>query len=845
MLESLWLGLLSLVNVEGDVLYTGTLNIPKGEYVISVDHPFNSLSIQNEDGDLPELFIWNNDNYEKWEADHHDSTFSELFFSADDKDQLQIKSDEAFTAKIHAVDLDETKEYQASSSDIEMGNANSAHKFFSRSFRGKVPRYYTRSDWGADESLRVRGFGRAIKDVFGFRTSAPEAKKLPSKFKPKVVARKNDQGQSLSWPIEENQVIKKIVVHHTAEHVDEKRSPFELMRAIYYYHTKTRGWGDIGYNFVIDAHGNIYEGRAGGPTAVGAHTAYHNVGSIGISLMGNFQKENPTAYQQKSLEILIADQALRFGINPITQTHFLHTNSYNISGHRDVAIEGHGTACPGANLHALLPEIRENTASILQILKEKVRTSTRDRIGRKSTAAPKVRGNIERDISPDFEVAQVLKRKILRRGDKAVLEIKVRNNSQTTWNKGSTVRVNGTPEGMTISHFRSVEPIGAGFTGIFRAQATINDTPNGQYEIGLEEAILNARTSEKGIFFPLQVSGERSVIGRTFNTSNNKIVSKGSTKKLGIRSLQANSFNRDVKTKKETSLERYSFEEATTDFGPYTKIKLSYFDENFALVSSKDRMRLYERNKVIADIDPNVPVTIIPDSNKFIVRAEDGGSWLINDPQLRTFTNNGVLKISNYDRKLGATAYNQFRWKLNFYKNSDRKLFIVNELPLEKYLWGLSEQPSTEPMEKKHAIHVLARSYAHVYGGSRRKFKTNLYDLEDSPRTSQFYLGYEWERYHHEQKALVTETHGYLLTVDGTPVIGPYFTQSSGYSVNPWISQYPWARVRELPFDQGLKQKGHGVGLSGNSSRRLAELGYDYHAILDYFFEGVEVQKKY
>lgn len=844
MLESLWLGLVSLWSSGGDVLYEGTLQIPVGEYEIALEHDWNSIALMNRDGSpLPPLEVWKEGQFIAWEKDHHDDQFTELFFSPDDQESLIIRSETAFDAIVHAIDLDETRDYQASSGTYT-DQANSAHQFFSKDFRGRVPRFYSRSDWGADENLRVKSLGRKLRDAFGFRRSVPEAKRLPTAFRPEIIARKNSKGQVLTWPIEENKVIKKIIVHHTAEHVNQQRSPMQLMRAIYYYHTKTKGWGDIGYNFVIDAHGNIYEGRAGGPKAVGAHTAYHNVGSVGISLMGNFQQEKPTPYQQKSLEILIADQALRFGIDIDGKSHFLHTTSYNVSGHRDVAVDGHGTACPGVNLHALLPEIRRNSIKILELLRDKVRTSTRDRIGRNSFAAPKVRGKIERVVAPDFELAQVLKRKVLRRGEKAMLEIKIRNNSKTTWPKGSTVRVKDIPEGITVTHFRSIEPIGSGFTGIFRAQATVNNAPNGQYEFGLEEAILHAKTSEKNLFFPLQVSGERSSIARNFNTTNNVVVSRNTKNQINRR-VQASSFKRQSFKKEDERLEKSRIEEPTTAYGPYTKIKLAYFDEPFALVSSKDHIRILDRNKAIADVGPNIPITIIPESNKFLVKAEGERSWILADPVIRTFSNEGVLKISNYDRGLGSIAYNQFRFRLNFHKDEQDKLYIVNELPLEKYLWGLAEEPTSEPLQKKHAIFILARSYAYVYGGSKRKFRTNLYDLEDSPRTSQFYLGYDWERYHHEQKAIAKQTFGHMLTVGGTPVIGPYFTQSAGYSVNPWVSQYPWAKVQALPLDAGLKQKGHGVGLSGNSSRKLAEMGKDYHEILDYFFEGVEVLKKY
>jgi peptidoglycan hydrolase-like amidase len=107
------------------------------------------------------------------------------------------------------------------------------------------------------------------------------------------------------------------------------------------------------------------------------------------------------------------------------------------------------------------------------------------------------------------------------------------------------------------------------------------------------------------------------------------------------------------------------------------------------------------------------------------------------------------------------------------------------------------------------------------------------------------YLGYDWEAYHHEQKVLIAETKGRVLTYNGKPVIGPYFTQSAGESSSKWVSQYPWTKGRKLPYDEGLEPKGHGVGLSGNSAHKLADAGKNYVEILNYFYQNTDVGTAY
>ncbi|HWE63857.1 MAG TPA: N-acetylmuramoyl-L-alanine amidase, partial [Chloroflexota bacterium] len=85
-----------------------------------------------------------------------------------------------------------------------------------------------------------------------------------------------------------------IILHHTGEYASPG-DPLGNMQSIWADHALTRGWGDIGYNYVIDTEGRIYEGRAGGDQVAGGHTHGYNVGSIGISLIGDYDQSVPPA----------------------------------------------------------------------------------------------------------------------------------------------------------------------------------------------------------------------------------------------------------------------------------------------------------------------------------------------------------------------------------------------------------------------------------------------------------------------------------------------------------------------------------------------------------------------
>ena len=177
----------------------------------------------------------------------------------------------------------------------------------------------------------------------------------------------------LSWPQSYHYAKNKIIVHHTAGDTSAFtgiESAKAYLQEIYAYHTKK--WWDIWYNFIIDPYGNIYEGRAGGDSVIWAHDAWNNTPSVWISLMGNFDAQKPTDAQIKSLIALVTAVARKYHIDPLAKTEYHIATStdpymksvtnYRLAGHRDAGV----TSCPGKNLYAQLPDIRNAVRANLQ-----------------------------------------------------------------------------------------------------------------------------------------------------------------------------------------------------------------------------------------------------------------------------------------------------------------------------------------------------------------------------------------------------------------------------------------------------------------------------------------------
>lgn len=152
-----------------------------------------------------------------------------------------------------------------------------------------------------------------------------------------------------------------IIVHHTGDGIVFPPSTSYADKVRYYWdlHVNTRGWSDIGYNWLIDRNGVVYEGRGDG--VLGAHFSGMNTGTMGVALIGDFTLENPSTSAINSLKNLIAWEAKDKSIN-VTGTSYHASSGLNlntVSGHMD----GIATSCPGTNLYSQLSSIRSDVSA--------------------------------------------------------------------------------------------------------------------------------------------------------------------------------------------------------------------------------------------------------------------------------------------------------------------------------------------------------------------------------------------------------------------------------------------------------------------------------------------------
>ncbi|MEV8373193.1 peptidoglycan recognition family protein [Kribbella sp. NPDC056861] len=205
-------------------------------------------------------------------------------------------------------------------------------------------RFVGRAGWGADESLRFAADGSEIfpQAYFGVQT---------------------------------------LTVHHTVTaNIDP--NPAATVRAIYFFHTISEDFGDLGYHLLIDQNGTVYEGRYSGPDPIpvfhgrvgdaprmcnGVHVGGFNAGNVGVSLLGDLTTTLPTPAARASLVRVLAALAGTTGVDPLGQVNYVNPISGAtrtvpaISGHRNWS----ATACPGDAFYPQLPEVRTDVNRLL------------------------------------------------------------------------------------------------------------------------------------------------------------------------------------------------------------------------------------------------------------------------------------------------------------------------------------------------------------------------------------------------------------------------------------------------------------------------------------------------
>lgn len=226
-----------------------------------------------------------------------------------------------------------------------------------------------------------------------------------------------------------------------------------------------------------------------------------------------------------------------------------------------------------------------------------------------------------------------------------------------------------------------------------------------------------------------------------------------------------------------------------------------------------------------------------------------------------------------FDVSRPNSSFDRFRGsiRLRFYDSPEAdmdRVWVINKIPLEHYVWGMGEITGTGPEEYNRVMTTIFRTYGFWKIQWSTKYAAQGFKV-DATSGSQIYYGYDWEITHDRIRNAAEVSRGTLVFYDGEVALTPYSSWTDGktrrYEDGHWghncadyrkktSSTYPW--LSSVSDDYGkhptlskceLAERGnHMVGLSANGAVRMArDAGWDYQSILKHFYTGITLKKEY
>jgi len=270
------------------------------------------------------------------------------------------------------------------------------------------------------------------------------------------------------------------------------------------------------------------------------------------------------------------------------------------------------------------------------------------------------------------------------------------------------------------------------------------------------------------------------------------------------------------------------------------------------ILADKSYQATDKAGNFLASLTANEPVQIIYDFSGKIFTLKNARLNLsvTGEVQFKALDDSTIFTVLSLDRRTSdGINDNKYRDGIILRQaDTTGRLWVINRLPMEHYLWGIAETSNISPLDYIKSIIVAARTYATYH--YLNPYKYNGYFTMQATTADQLYRGYQSELRRPRVVQAVNETKGQVLTYQGDVVVTPYFGHSDGRT-RSWSSVFggkdkPWLTPVVAPYDAGMEMWGHGVGMSANDAYGHAKTdGWDYTKILKYYYNGIEVSKDY
>lgn len=592
----------------------------------------------------------------------------------------------------------------------------------------------------------------------------------------------------------------KIVLHHTVTRQvttpeDAKASLLEM----YKQHTITQGRWDIGYNFLLDPMGTIYEWRAWGKDVIGAHADRNNSRTIGVSLMGNYDVHEPSAPMRWSLKKLLLWLMLQYDIDPFKkQQYFTAINEEpwlvaathtSLVGHSDTK----NTACPWVHVENRLPELRAELDSFLKILQSWGKAS----LNQFRFLPKKLPIWMEKDTAT---AAYPFRDRVVR-------------------------------DCVLFGDGIALTSCGGNWEQLIVTVERTTTSPSGQYALLVD-------TDAGAVWIDVVVVWQTQLDGLLTERQRNHPLAQKPTKELQ---------KIEEKISVATAAELMQRTMGVLLYEPTTNLtdREMQCESWCAVMLDNQRFADVSLIRVQPSVENPEILDVFLDLKKYAAKS------------VRLVNPRSVITMTNWQR--GSTQYplNYFRWDIAIqwqgYTTVDKKEMsgwtVVNHLPMELYLRGIAETVESQHSEKLRAMALLVKGYTLFYLWWNRHPSVPegvTYQAIDDPRLFQKYVWAGIEQTTPLRQQAIEKTKWQVLTYEWIIPILPYFHCSAWFIRSGkerfWWTDTPWLVAQlDLATCESGEFEGHGVGLSGDGAERLAQAWATYDEIIAYYYPGVRL----
>ncbi len=301
----------------------------------------------------------------------------------------------------------------------------------------------------------------------------------------------------------------------------------------------------------------------------------------------------------------------------------------------------------------------------------------------------------------------------------------------------------------------------------------------------------------------------------------------------------------------------------TGTFGPDITIGLYEYDKNYL----KDHAFKIDsqRSYIIKDKNDNIIATIPAETQTKVKYVGDGNLKIYNSVSDKIVNQEVTFESSNeydldmiFDVHKPESNFDEYRGKVKLrYSPISKKVWIINKLPLEQYIWGMGEITGTGPMEYNKVMTTAYRTYGYWKILYSTKFATEGFKVNATPG-NQLYYGYEWESTHNRIKQAAKETRGKIIKYNDDIALSPYSSWTDGRTRSfeeRWGSKlYPWCQSVKDSYGkhpsmstQELFASGnHMVGISAHGALNLADKhNWDWQKIIKYYLTNIYIKQIY